>query len=61
VLSATVVLGVAARGSSSSGATGPGTVSTAARPTAAGADPVAVVARTEGESLTSWTEFGLNP
>ena len=56
LLAATVLL-VGACGSSSSGATGPGTVSTAARTTAA---PDAT-ASTEGEALTSWTEFGLDP
>jgi hypothetical protein len=59
LLAATVLL-VGACGSSSSGATGPGTVSTAARTTkSAAADPAAPP--TEGEPLTSWTEFGLDP
>jgi outer membrane protein assembly factor BamB len=56
LLAATVLL-VGACGSSSSGATGSGTVSTTARTSAASdaAPP------TEGEPLTSWTEFGLDP
>jgi PQQ-like domain len=58
LLTATVLL-VGACGSSSSGATGPGTVSTAARTTkTSAADPVPPP--TEGEPLTSWTVFGLN-
>lgn len=57
LLAATVLL-VGACGSSSSGATGPGTVSTAAR-TSTAFDGAA--APTEGEPLTSWTEFGLDP
>jgi PQQ-like domain len=56
LLTATVLL-VGACGSDSSGATGPGTVSTTAR---AGTAPE-VAAPTEGEALTSWTEFGLDP
>ena len=56
LLAATVLL-VGACGSGSSGATGLGTVSTAAR-TAAAPD---ATASTEGEALTSWTEFGLDP
>jgi hypothetical protein len=61
LLGATVLL-VGACGSSSSGATEPGTVSTAARTsTAAAGTTAAVTAPTEGEPLTSWTEFGLDP
>jgi PQQ enzyme repeat len=59
LLAATVLL-VGACGSSSSGATGPGTVSTTAR-TSTAADAHAAAPPTEGETLTSWTEFGLDP
>jgi len=55
LLAATALL--VACGADSSDATGPGTVSTAARTsTASDAAPP-----TEGEALTSWTEFGLDP
>jgi hypothetical protein len=53
------VLLVGACGSDSSGATGPGTVSTARTTKGAAGDP-ATAAATEGEPLTSWTVFGLN-
>jgi hypothetical protein len=56
LLVATVLL-VGACGSDSSGATGPGTVSTAGETSIADAGAV----RTEGEPLTGWAEFGLDP
>jgi hypothetical protein len=59
LLAATVLL-VGACGSSSSGATGPGTVSTARTTKSAAGEPAAVAAPSEGEPLTSWTEFGLD-
>jgi hypothetical protein len=59
LLAATVLL-VGACGSGSSGATGPGTVSTAARPSKTAAGGPVAAPPTEGEPLTSWTVFGLD-
>jgi hypothetical protein len=56
LLAATVLL-VGACGSDSSGATGPGSISTTAR-TSTAANPA--VPPIEGEPLTSWTVFGLD-
>ena len=57
LLVATALL-FSACGSGSSGATGPGTVSTSARAIRASA---AATPPAEGGPLTSWTEFGLDP